>query len=102
MFFRQLRSLSENESDDPSSEKKEEFLSLPVTANLCPTLPPSPSTSSMSKSHKSNTLGGQRARSVIKSFSATGLSLMIPPGLYTMISEYYCKVNNLVFTYLLF
>ncbi|XP_022176732.1 microtubule-associated serine/threonine-protein kinase 3 isoform X2 [Myzus persicae] len=75
----QLRSLSENESDDPSSEKQEEFLSLPVTANLCPTLPPSPSTSSMSKNHKSNTLGGQRARSVIKSFSATGLSLMIPP-----------------------
>ncbi|XP_050063995.1 microtubule-associated serine/threonine-protein kinase 3 isoform X2 [Aphis gossypii] len=75
----QLRSLSENESDDPSSEKKEEFLSLPVTTNLCPTLPPSPSTSSMAKSHKNNSLGGQRARSVIKSFSATGLSLMIPP-----------------------
>ncbi|KAL5236787.1 hypothetical protein ACI65C_004197 [Semiaphis heraclei] len=75
----QLRSLSENESDDPSSEKKEEFLSLPVTANLCPTLPPSPSTSSILKNHKNNTLGGQRARSVIKSFSATGLSLMIPP-----------------------
>ncbi|XP_025207855.1 microtubule-associated serine/threonine-protein kinase 3 isoform X2 [Melanaphis sacchari] len=75
----QLRSLSENESDDPSSEKKEEFLSLPVTTNLCPTLPPSPSTSSMAKNHKSNSLGGQRARSVIKSFSATGLSLMIPP-----------------------
>jgi len=86
--FRQLRSLSENESDDPSSEKKEEFLSLPVTTNLCPTLPPSPCTSSMGKSHKNNSLSGQRARSVIKSFSATGLSLMIPPGLYIIISEY--------------
>lgn len=80
-IFRQLRSLSENESDDPPSEKKEEFLSLPVTANLCPTLPPSPNTSSLSKNLNSNSLGGQRARSVIKSFSATGLSLMIPPGL---------------------
>ncbi|VVC37193.1 Hypothetical protein CINCED_3A001458 [Cinara cedri] len=74
----QLRSLSENESDDPSPEKKEEFLSLPVTANLCPTLPPS-SSSSMSKNSTSNSFSGQRTRSVIKSFSATGLSLMIPP-----------------------
>ncbi|XP_025421733.1 microtubule-associated serine/threonine-protein kinase 3 isoform X2 [Sipha flava] len=75
----QLRSLSENESDDPSSEKKEEFLSLPVSANLCPTLPPSPNTMSSSKYSTSNSFGGHRTRSVIKSFSATGLSLMIPP-----------------------
>lgn len=76
LIFRQHRSLSENESDDPSPEKKEEFLSLPVTANLCPTLPPSSNTLKSPTS-----LGGQRSRSVIKSFSATGLSLMIPPGL---------------------
>lgn len=81
MIFRQLKSLSENESDDPSPEKKEEFLSLPVTANLCPTLPPSSSITNISKHSSSNSLGNQRMRSVIKSFSATGLSLIIPPGL---------------------
>lgn len=84
-IFRQLRSLSENESDDPSPEKKEEFLSLPGNANLCQTLPPAPSFISLSKNSISNSLGSQRARPVIKSFSATGLSLMIPPGLYTII-----------------
>lgn len=88
MIVRQLRSLSENESDDPLSEKKEEFLSLPVSANLCPTLPPSPNTISSSKNSNSNSFGGQRTRSVIKSFSATGLSLMIPPGLYITNNEY--------------
>lgn len=85
---RQLRSLSENESDDPSLEKKEEFLSLPVTANLSQTLPPSLSSVSTSKNSVRNSLGEQRARPVIKSFSATGLSLMIPPGVYTIINKY--------------
>lgn len=79
-MFSQLRSLSENESDEPPKEKKEEFLSLPVTANLCQTLPPSQGTS------KSSSGSGQRTRSVIKSFSATGLSLMIPPGTILLIS----------------
>ncbi|XP_050426095.1 microtubule-associated serine/threonine-protein kinase 2 isoform X2 [Adelges cooleyi] len=77
----QLRSLSENESDEPPKEKKEEFLSLPVTANLCQTLPPSQGTS------KSSSGSGQRTRSVIKSFSATGLSLMIPPDCGIGISQ---------------
>ncbi|XP_050529258.1 microtubule-associated serine/threonine-protein kinase 2 [Daktulosphaira vitifoliae] len=78
----QLRSLSENESDKPLKNKKEEFLSLPVTANLCQTLPPSQGTNSTINTTKSciNSSGNnQRTRSVIKSFSATGLSLMIPP-----------------------
>lgn len=74
-----MRSLSENESEEPPKNKKEEFLSLPVTANLCQSLPLSQGANT-SKSCSNSSGNNQRTRSVIKSFSATGLSLMIPPG----------------------
>lgn len=59
-----------------------------MITNLSQTLPPSLNSISALNNSVNNSLGEHRTRPVIKSFSATGLSLMIPPGLYTIINKH--------------